>query len=408
MKKIILILFLLLLCILAYQMGLNDILRFDYLKMHLSELQTQFHSRPIVSCLSYFALYVFVTTISFPGATILTLLAGAVMDFKISLILISFASTIGATLAFLGARFLFRDIVEKKFTRELETVNSKFKNEGVYYLITLRLLPIFPFFLINILMGVTKIEIKKFFFASQIGMFPATIVFLYAGKSISGISKVSEILSPKVIIAFFLLGFIPYISKYLLKKYTVLKLTSKFKKPNSFDYNMIVIGGGSAGLVTAFISNTVKAKVAIIEKDKMGGECLNTGCIPSKALIKTTKILGLSHSAQELGLKNIVIDFNFSDVMNRIRRKISEVAPHDSSERYNHLGIHCIKGIATILSPYEVSVDGKIHTTQNITIATGASPLIPAIKGLDLTNYLTSNTLWNLEILPKSPRHLIA
>lgn len=175
----------------------------------------------------------------------------------------------------------------------------------------------------------------------------------------------------------------------------------KFKKPKKFEYNSVVIGGGSAGLVTSYISTLLKAKVALIEKHKMGGDCLNTGCVPSKALIKSSKIFGLAKQCKKLGLKKVEIDFDFKDLMNRVQSVVQKIEPHDSVERYEGLGVECLKGEAKIKSPWEVEVNGKILTTKNIVIASGARPSVPPFEGLKDIQYVTSDNLWDIQTLPK-------
>ena len=168
-----------------------------------------------------------------------------------------------------------------------------------------------------------------------------------------------------------------------------------------YDYNIIVIGGGSAGLVSSYIASAVKAKVALIEKHKMGGDCLNTGCVPSKALLRSAKMISYAKRAKEFGFKKTTIDFDFKDVMNRIQNIIKIIEPHDSRKRYTGLGVECIEGEAKILSPHNVEVNGITLTARSIIIATGAKPLIPNIPGLDQINYLTSDNVWDLKELPK-------
>ena len=169
-----------------------------------------------------------------------------------------------------------------------------------------------------------------------------------------------------------------------------------------FDYNIIVIGGGSAGLVSAYIASATKAKVALIEKNKMGGDCLNTGCVPSKALIRSSKIISYIKRHREFGIKSATFEFNFSEVMERVQAIIKKVEPHDSAERYTSLGVNCFSGQATVLSPHEVEINGTILTTKNIIIATGARPTIPSIQGLDKVDFLTSDNLWDIRKLPKN------
>ena len=174
-----------------------------------------------------------------------------------------------------------------------------------------------------------------------------------------------------------------------------------FKKPRRFDYNIAVIGGGSAGLVSAYIAAAVKAKVVLIEKHKMGGDCLNTGCVPSKALIRSAKMLHYAKRAKDFGFKKTTVEFDFAEVMERVQRVIKQVEPHDSVERYQGLGVEVIQAEAKIISPYEVDVDGKIITAKNIIVATGARPMVPPIPGLDDVGYLTSDTVWDLREQPK-------
>jgi dihydrolipoamide dehydrogenase len=174
-----------------------------------------------------------------------------------------------------------------------------------------------------------------------------------------------------------------------------------FRKPRHFEYNLVVIGAGSAGLVSAYIAAAVKAKVALIEKHKMGGDCLNTGCVPSKALIRSAKMLNYTRRARDFGFKNATVEFDFASVMERVQSVIQKVEPHDSVERYTQLGVDCYEGEAKVLSPYEVQVNGKTLTTRNIVVATGARPLVPPIEGVEEVDYLTSDTVWELRQQPK-------
>ncbi len=176
---------------------------------------------------------------------------------------------------------------------------------------------------------------------------------------------------------------------------------SGYAKPRTYDYNIVVIGGGSAGLVAAYIAAAVKARVALIEAHTMGGECLTTGCIPSKALIRSAKILSYARRAQEFGFRSAEVEFDFADVMARVRRVINTVAPRDSAQRYTGLGVECIHGVAHIRTPYEVEVDGRTLTTRAIVIATGARPSVPDLPGLEKTGYLTSDSVWGLRRLPR-------
>lgn len=175
----------------------------------------------------------------------------------------------------------------------------------------------------------------------------------------------------------------------------------QFVKPKVFDRNLIVIGAGAAGLVTSYIAAVVKAKVTLIEAGKMGGDCLNTGCVPSKSLIRSARMVSYMERGREFGLKSTTPEFDFSDVMERVQRTIKTVEPHDSVERYHGLGVDVIKGRAKMISPWEVEIDGRILTARSIVIATGARPFVPPIPGLREIGCLTSDTVWRLRVKPR-------
>jgi dihydrolipoamide dehydrogenase len=384
-----------------YLSGAQSYLTFENLKAHQSELEIAFQNNSLLVGTMFAALYVITTALSIPGAAILTLAAGSIFGLGIGTAVVSASSTIGATLAFLGARYIFGDIVQNKFNKKLESINQGLQKEGAFYLLSLRLLPIFPFFMINLLLGLTSFGVFRFFIISMIGMLPGTFIYVNAGTQLSKISSAKEILSPAILGSFFLIGLLPIAAKFFVSHYRMQKYTRKFKKPKSFDYNLVVIGGGSAGLVTAFIGAAVKAKTALIEKHKMGGDCLNTGCVPSKALIKSASIFHCIKKSEEYGIESQAPQLRFEKIMERVQNVIKKIEPHDSVERYSQLGVNCIQGEAQILSPFEVQVNGQILKTRNIVIATGASPLVPPIPGLDSVNPSTSENIWNLRKLPK-------
>lgn len=399
--KYLVVVLILLAVIVYYNTGLGSYLTLASLKENRDWLSMQFTDSPIWVGLVFGVTYVLVTALSIPGAAILTLAAGAIFGLFYGTVIASVASTTGATLAFLGTRYLFRESAESKFRDRMSLINQGLKKEGSFYLFTLRLIPVFPFFLVNLLMGLTQFSVWRFFIVSQIGMLPGTLVYVNAGTEISKIDSLNGILSPGLILSFSLLGLLPLSSNWIVGYFRSRRHLSKFKKPKKFDYNMVVIGGGSAGLVSAYIASAVKAKVALIEKHKMGGDCLNTGCVPSKALIRSAKIFNYFRRAEEFGLEGVAPQVNFEKVMSRVQRVIKEIEPHDSIERYTQLGVECITGDARILSPYKVQVNGKVLTTKNIVVATGARPLVPNIPGLELIKPLTSDNIWSLREQPK-------
>ncbi len=401
MKKALLAILILGIVVIAVTMGLTDYLSLDYIKENAHILRNSYASDPVAFTVTYFFLYVLITGLSLPGASILTLAGGAFLGLSKGLVVVSFASTMGATLAFIVARFLFQDFFKSKYGEAFVRINAGVAREGSLYLFGLRLVPLFPFFLINILMGLTTFSTWRFFLVSQIGMLPGTFAYVNAGTQLGKLESVSGILSPAFIVSFALLGVIPLVLNGLLRALRGRRVYKGWKKPRQFDFDVIAIGAGAGGLVSAYIAATVKAKVALIEKHKMGGDCLNTGCVPSKAIIKSAKVAQLIRTSQKYGVDVEHAETNFPEVMARIKRIISKIEPHDSAERYTGLGVHCITGEAEVLSPWEVRVNGEIHSTRNIILATGAKPFLPPIPGLGDARILTSETLWDLTELPK-------
>jgi uncharacterized membrane protein YdjX (TVP38/TMEM64 family) len=377
----------------------------DFFKSQQTAIDAYVSANPLQAGLVFFLIYIAVTGLSLPGAAIMTLVAGAVFGLLWGTLIVSFASSIGATLAFLVSRFLLRDSIQSRFGDKLRAINSGVEKDGAFYLFTLRLVPAFPFFVINLVMGLTPLKTWTFYWVSQLGMFAGTLVYVNAGTEIAKIESLRGILSPGLILSFTLLGIFPLIAKSIVNVIRARKVYAKWTKPASFDCNMVVIGAGSAGLVSSYIAAAVKAKVTLIERHKMGGDCLNTGCVPSKALIKTAKLLATMKRAQELGLKSASAEFDFADVMERVQRVVQTVEPHDSVERYSALGVDCIAGEAKITSPWSVEVktaDGtRTLTTRAIVIAAGARPFVPPIPGIDQVGCLTSDTVWDLRELPR-------
>lgn len=356
----------------------------------------------ISSSLIFLLAYVVITGFSLPGAVFLTLLGGALFGFGVGLLIISFASTIGATLAFLVSRYLLQNWVQTKFGSRLETVNEGIRKDGIFYLFSLRLIPVFPFFLINLLMGLTKINARTFYWVSQVGMLPGTAVYVLAGTQLSDIDSLASIASPPILVSLALLGIFPWIAKAFMAVLKHKKIYRKWTRPKQFDRNLVVIGAGAGGLVSAYIAAAVKAKVTLVEKHKMGGDCLNTGCVPSKALIRSAHTMAEIRRAPEFGIDAEIRSLDFNKAMQRIKKVITDIEPHDSVARYTELGVECLSGEATIQDPWHVKIGEQILSTRNIVIATGAGPVVPEIPGLETVPYLTSDTLWQLESQPET------
>ncbi|MFU1544789.1 FAD-dependent oxidoreductase [Aeromonas veronii] len=384
-----------------FALDLGRYLSLDALQAQQVAVAQWVDSHFVSASLLFVLIYVLSTALSLPGASLLTLGGSAVFGVAWGLLLVSFASTIGATLAFLSARFLLRDWVTARFGDKLATFQSGMAKEGAFYLLSLRLIPVFPFFLVNLLMGLTSIRVSTYYWVSQLGMLPGTFVYVLAGSELGQLTSTGNILSPGLMVALTLLGLMPWLVKKLTAKLALRRQLAPYRKPARYDYNLLVIGAGAGGLVTSYIAAAVKAKVALIEKHKMGGDCLNSGCVPSKALIRSARFAAEQRKADELGFSPSHSRADFAAVMARVAEVIKEVEPHDSIERYQGLGVECIEGEVRLVSPWEVEVNGQRLASRHIVIATGARPLVPKLPGLDQVPYLTSDSLWQLRTPPR-------
>ncbi len=385
---------------------LGSVLSLEQLKESRDDLTAFYAQNRLVMIIAFFAVYVAATAVSIPGAVILTLAGGAIFGFWLGLLVISFASSLGALLAFLVSRYLLRDWVQRKFQKPFQAINSGIERDGVFYLLTLRLVPLFPFWLVNLLMGLTQLRAPRFYTVSQIGMLPGTAVFVNAGTQLALINSLGDVLSAPLIGSLVLLGIFPLVAKFMVGVLKNRKIYQHWQKPKQFDRNLIVIGGGAGGLVSAYIASVVKARVTLIETHKMGGDCLNFGCVPSKALIRSAKMAKQLRNAPELGFTDVAGKVDFAAVMRRIHRVIADIEPHDSVDRYTKLGVEVLTGYAKMVSPWDVEIalaDGTIQklSARHIIIAAGARPFVPPIPGLEEAGYLTSDTVWNLTALPK-------
>jgi pyruvate/2-oxoglutarate dehydrogenase complex dihydrolipoamide dehydrogenase (E3) component/uncharacterized membrane protein YdjX (TVP38/TMEM64 family) len=391
----------------AYQQfDLGRLLTLEHLKASRDGLVGAYRDRPLGTAAVFFAVYVLAAALSLPGAVVLTLAAGAIFGLGAGFVLVSFASSLGALLAFLVARYLLRDAVQHRFGSALAPINEGMRRDGTFYLLTLRLVPIFPFWLVNLLTGLTPIGAGRFYAVSQLGMIPGTLVYVNAGTQIAAIDSPGDVLSPALIGSFVLLGVFPLVAKAIVGWIRARKVYAKWSKPARFDRNLVVIGAGAGGLVSAYIAAAVKAKVTLVEGHRMGGDCLNYGCVPSKALIRSAKLVRQLAKAESLGVRDVGGKVDFAAVMARVHRVIRDIEPHDSVERYTGLGVEVLQGHARIVDPWRVEValaDGTTRTltTRGIVIAAGASPFVPPIPGLKESGFLTSDTVWGLTELPR-------
>ena len=372
----------------------------EYFRTQQAAIDAYYRSNPLQVAAVYFLVYVAVTGLSLPGAAVMTLAGGAIFGLLWGTVIVSFASTLGATLAFLASRYLLRDWVQERFGDRLKPVNEGFARDGAFYLFALRLVPAIPFVAINLVMGLTPMRTWTYLWVSQLGMLAGTIAYVYAGTQLAEFR-----LSVGLIAAFTILGLFPLAAKKLLDAIKARRVYARWTKPARFDRNLVVIGAGSAGLVSAYIAAAVKAKVTLVEKHRMGGDCLNTGCVPSKALIRTARLLDQIRRSKHYGISAATAELDFAAAMERVRRVIQAIEPHDSAERYARLGVECVQGEARITSPWSVEIRSqggtRALTTRAIVIATGGRPAVPPIPGIDEAGYVTSDTVWDLRELPR-------
>ena len=411
-RKALILITLAVLIVLFFAFDLGRFFSLAFLKSQQSGFAQLYAEKPALVIAAFFGLYVAVTALSLPGAAIMTLAGGAIFGLGVGTLIVSFAASVGATLAFLAARFILGESVQAKFGNRLAEINKGIEKEGAFYLFTLRLVPLVPFFIINLVMGLTKMKTLTFYWVSQVGMLLGTAVYVNAGTQLAKIDSLKGILSPGLIGSFVLLGIFPLVAKKIVDTVKARKVYARWNavKPKTFDRNLVVIGGGAGGLVSAYIAAAVKAKVTLVEAHKMGGDCLNYGCVPSKALIKSAKLASQMKHGSNYGLKDTQAQFSFKQVMQRVHAVIAAIEPHDSIERYNGLGVEVLQGYAKIINPWTVEIalnDGtrQTLTTRSIVIAAGAQPFVPPLPGLKEVGYVTSDTLWDefakLDDIPK-------
>jgi pyruvate/2-oxoglutarate dehydrogenase complex dihydrolipoamide dehydrogenase (E3) component/uncharacterized membrane protein YdjX (TVP38/TMEM64 family) len=396
-----------------FLLDLGAYLTLDSLKAQQVGLAALLADKPLLVIGGFFLVYVAATALSLPGAVILTLAGGAIFGLWLGTLVVSFASAIGASLAFLSSRYLLRDWVKARFGRRVSAIDRGVEQDGAFYLLTMRLIPAVPFFLINLGMGLTAMKLPVFYVVSQAGMLLGTLVFVNAGTQLAAIESTSDILSPALIGSFVLLGLFPLLTKWVLGLVKRRRLYRRWKRPRSFDRNLLVIGGGAGGLVTAYIAAAVRAKVTLVEADKMGGDCLNTGCVPSKALIRSARAAHEIRHGAKFGVGGGEPRIDFPAVMRRIGEVITTIEPADSVERYTGLGVDVRLGHATIIDPWTVEIADRQGgtsrlTTRSIVIAAGGEPFVPDLPGLREAGALTSETVWDaLGRRPDVPRRMV-
>ena len=404
MKRWWLLLLLILLGGLFFAFDLQRFITLETLKNSRDELQQAYLTQPLRLIGYYVSVYIIIAALSLPGAAMMTLAAGAIFGLWVGIPIAVISASIGATFAFWMSRYVFRDAVQQRFGERMVAIDEGIQRDGAFYLFTLRLIPIFPFFMINLLMGLTAMQTGTFFWVSLLGMLAGTAIYVNAGTQLGLLTSFSGILSPGLIGSLALLAAFPWVARWGLEHVRMTRMSrmrgKNWTKPNRFERNLVVIGAGAAGLVTSYVAAATRARVTLIEANRMGGDCLNYGCVPSKALIRSAAFLRETRRARELGIAYTAVEYSFADIMARVRRVITTVEPHDSAQRYAELGVEVIHGKARVTSPWTVEVNGRSITTRAIVLATGSRPVIPSIPGLERVRYYTSDTIWSLTERP--------
>ncbi|MEJ2131124.1 MAG: FAD-dependent oxidoreductase [Gammaproteobacteria bacterium] len=384
-----------------FLLDLQAYLTFDYFQAQRESIVGAYEAHPIETAAIFFGIYVLVTGLSLPFAAVMTIVGGAIFGLVVGVLIISFASTIGATIAFLVSRTLLREWVQRRFAPQLKAINEGIERDGSFYLFSIRMVPLFPFVIVNLAMALTPMSTASFYVSSQLGMLAGTIVYVFAGTQVAQVHAAADLVSPGLLTAFAVLGLFPLVARKFTAEFFRRRRLRGHRRPPRFDNNVVVIGAGSAGLIASLIAATVKAKVTLIERDKMGGDCLNTGCVPSKTLLRSARVANTVREAVRYGIGAGPPHVDFPAVMERVRGVIRRIEPVDSVERYTGLGVECIAGEARVVDPWTVEVNGRRITTRAMILAAGAGPAVPPIPGLEDVGYLTSDTVWGLQSLPR-------
>jgi pyruvate/2-oxoglutarate dehydrogenase complex dihydrolipoamide dehydrogenase (E3) component/uncharacterized membrane protein YdjX (TVP38/TMEM64 family) len=407
-RKLLLVLVLLGLVAAFFALDLGRYFSLDALKGARADLAALYAARPALLLCGYALVYVAVFALALPVGVVMTLVGGALFGLVAGTVVVSFASTAGATLAFLASRYLLADAVRQRFGARLAEVDRGIERDGAFYLFTLRLIPAIPPAAINLLFGLTRLRTWTFYWVSQLGMLAGTVVFVNAGTQLAKLESPAGILSPGVWLSLVLLGIFPLAARKIIDAVRRRRIYARWahRRPARYDRNLVVIGAGAAGLVTAYIGAAAKARVTLVEQHLMGGDCLNTGCVPSKALIRSATLAHQIRHGARYGIASAEFKLDFAAVMERVAAVVRAVAPHDSVARYTALGVDVRIGRARILDPWHVQItgaDGRVQVlaTRAIVVATGARPAVPPLPGLDEVGYLTSDTLWGLRELPR-------
>ena len=379
---------------------LEQYLTLEMIQAKSGALRDEVQAHPWWTGSVFFAAYVALTVMSFPGTVVLTLLAGALFGLVGGTLMVSFASNIGALVAMLISRFLLRDWVQRRFNKQIASINRGLERDGAFYLFSLRLIPLVPFVLLNPALGLTRVSMWTFWWTTQAGMLPGHAIYVGAGRQLARIREISDILSPSLIGTLALLAIFPLAATKLLTLYKARKVYSGWQKPKSFEHNLLVVGGGSGGLAAARIAASMKARVALVESERLGGAALHSGSVPARALMRAANMNYALRHGSTLGIR-LRTEVDFAEVMAQVRRTLDEAQEQVTAESCKATGVEMIRGKAQMTSPWSVQVGDRTLCSRAIVIATGSQPVIPPIPGLENVEPLTCENVWDLQQRPE-------
>lgn len=371
-----------------------------YFRSQHAAIHAQYAEQPWYAALVFIVIYIPVAATSLPGGALMTLAAGAFFGALWGTVVISIASTIAATITFLGSRFWFRDLIQNKFSDSLRLINSGIERDGALYLFLIRLTPLFPFFVVNVVMGLTPIPTLTFIWVSQIGMIPVTAILVNAGTEVAALDDLSGLLSPGLVASLIFCGVLPLLGRKLAAYLRSRRLLRRYAKPKQFDCNLICLGGSKAAIVAANAAASMKAKVMLIAPPTKPDGALVSGDALSKELVRCAQFLFETHRAHQRGIRSVRTSCDLADLVAEVQRRIADQQRYAAEWCSKH-GITCISGEPMIVSPYAVKVRDRTLTTRSIVIATGSRMSIPIIAGIEKTNYYTADTLLALRVPPR-------
>ncbi len=382
-----------------FTLDLGQYLTLESIKANSGALHAKVQAYPWWSRSLFFIVYALLTALSFPGTVVLTLLAGALFGLLEGTLLVSLASNFGAVAAMLISRFLLRDWIQRRFGKQIAGINRGLARDGAFYLVSLRLIPIVPFVLLNPALGLTRVGLWTFWWTTQLGMLPGHAIYVNAGRQLVRIDSLSGILSPGMITTLVLLAVFPLVATRLLTSYKARLAYRGWRRPKHFERNLVVVGGGTGGLATARIAASLCARVSLLERERLGGVAMHEGGVPARALRRQANRLHGLRSDPRVA-SSLDVAGGFSQAMDDMQRLTRAAMKSASSEHYARLGVEVIMAEGRLSSPWTVEAGGRSLSSRAIVIATGSRPCVPPIAGLEAIEPLTCDNLWDLREPP--------